>query len=980
MGGDHKFYYNFSTELPLSDWNVVKSAADSITLAAVTDLPAGAYVLLYPADDQRFPALLSVTVNGEPLAVRKREAVYIHSLYPRYGIEITLSEGKNTISAVLSAEPAAEPDKLPFFLQKDEADPAPYHAEPKLHHIPAQDYAAAGGALSLDGFTEGVGRSPTVGRFGYLKGDGLLDCAMPALGMVDKMFLCGQPKYQKPYRWSYTLLPEDMPLHGSLAPFDTGIGDDDISINHLSASWAAVHQGRRFACTYSLASPAILTEREDGCMRLGGLRYAGSYRSVLIPRADGVEECDLDTADIAGMAENWILLFNSSEFPDVPLMLVFDRNPASMTVTRDGHGRLRSIDFTGTPLMFSLTPFGIERFAPSAMPVPDAVRRARFWSRAVLAYPVRHKEYFRLDEAHKEVTIRQSFEYRTIRDAWGTQPLETAPFPPPTSICGTAQMGSCTDFEFPTKYGHLRGKLGSWSEYTIPMMPTERRFPLRSEGSKIPDLLADGMEKYRALVSAFSDEVKSYPYAGALLEPFALTSTMSLFMSDDDRAFLRDTLSQRLEACLNPDHDSDYVVINWGEMMRTNPEHDEVRRIYEDPARPRLRLRNWFTRIEPFTGQSFNICYLNVGMFSSGTIKTASPEEIRSLKLPLIENDWGVGLTFYYLYLASLAAGTFEPVRRHWQLLRSVYYYFELMHDFACMGTGYSDNAITWVEGANYGAFTSYIKMAEAVGDRDARDFGIYNAAKQFALRLAVIHASVDYFPRYFDVNPWYVAKFFHEELSPAHAFQNYPNLSHRDVRSDAVYNFTTEGLYPEAYAGLRQYGGALYDDLTLRLEEALLDGLTNSGFRWGLVQQFTALLIDRAHNPASSVQRFHELIEEGISRELLIREWRGIHIFSRALPKNYFLAQLLAWMEMREHKAWLTFWEETCIERAVFADNRACISFTYSGVGEMRIVLGVTEPPQKILLNGCEISGITPEPGLLELRPDCAGLLELIF
>ena len=131
------------------------------------------------------------------------------------------------------------------------------------------------------------------------------------------------------------------------------------------------------------------------------------------------------------------------------------------------------------------------------------------------------------------------YEYRYLEDAWGTEPLELAPFPPPLSICGTSECREVSDFEFPTKYGWLRGRIGSWSEYTLPFMPLERKFPLCSEHSAIPGLLRQGMEKYQDLVSRFGPEKVSYPYAGAILEPFAFASTLSFFMNENDREFLR---------------------------------------------------------------------------------------------------------------------------------------------------------------------------------------------------------------------------------------------------------------------------------------------------------------------------------------------------------------------------------------------------------------------------------------------------------
>ena len=984
MGGDHKFYYDFETEIKLENWDIVQLGSYQAILQCKITMEEGSYIFLAPclSDDERYlPHLKKLSVNGVSLPVRKSNAVYVHSSFARYGIDFRMKPGVNSFTAeiALPKNEKYDPSQLMFSLQKAENPPVPFTTTRKIHRIPATRFHRNRDDFDAASWKPGIGHKNGPGRFGFSKGDGLLDCAMPSLGIVDKMFLCGQEKYRKPYRWNYSLLPNGMELHGSYSPNDTGIEKDDIQVNSLSVRWSAEHNGKRFTCTYSLASPAILCEYEMGFMRLSNLRFAGNYQSILIPRRDGIEETALEEADISGMAENWILLFNSTEFPDCPLMLVFDRNPSCMNVKRDSSVRLESIEFPGCQRMLSLTPFGIERFDPGRMKVADAVRRCRFWSRALLAYPVRCREYFQLDEKREKVTVRQKFEYRYLEDAWGTEPLELAPFPPPLSICGTSECKDAADFEFPTKYGHLCGRIGCWSEYALPFMPLERKFPLRSEHSAIPELLSRGMEEYQRTASAFGPEKVSYPYAGAILEPYAFTSTMSFFMNEHDRDFLRRHLTECLPAALNAEARSDYTVIDWGEMMRDQPSHEDVLKIYRDPKKKHMTLHNWYDRVEPFTGAKFKICYLNVGFFSSGAIQTASQEEILNLKIPLIENDWGVGLTFYYLYLSALAVGTFEPIRKNWTLLKQVYSFFDLMHDWACMGTGYSDNGITWVEGANYGLFPAFIRMAEAAHDPEARDFGIYNAAKQLALRLAIMRSSQIYFPQYFETEPWYCAKHFHEEANPDKAFQNVPDLFEGRLRRDAVYNFTTEGLYPEAYSALREFGGDSYTAVMDRLEQALMNGLDNPGFRWGIVQQFSGLMIDHVLGQCPE-DRFRDLLETGLKKDLLMKAWRGIHIFSRILPENYLRCQLLAWLEMRKHKLWLEHWEEMQIDSALWTDGKAVIQFTSSGTGRMRMICGITASPLRIELDGQPVPYQELCPGKIEIQVEKGGSLLVIF
>ena len=368
MAGDHKFYYDFEKEIKLSSFEVQKKEENILELRTSVILSFGDYIFLAPADSDLYPTLRSLRVNGKRKSVTKNDAFYVDHEYPRFGKEITLLEGENEIVAELSMKEGQRIDNIPLRLLRTEFFASSVEVKSRLHSYPTFEYIYEESEILTERLAEGIGKETSPGRFGFTKGDGLLDCAMPALGVVDKMFLCGQPKYQKPNRWSYSLIPEGMSLHASFEPKDVGIEDDDITVNHLSVRWSAKHNGNNFTCTYSLASPAILTEYDRGEVHLG-LRYAGNYTSILIPRTDGILECPLDCADISSMAENWLLLFNSTEFPDVPLMLVFDRKPEKMAVKRDEVGRLLSVDFCGTPLVFTLTPFGIERFDPFKMPV-----------------------------------------------------------------------------------------------------------------------------------------------------------------------------------------------------------------------------------------------------------------------------------------------------------------------------------------------------------------------------------------------------------------------------------------------------------------------------------------------------------------------------------------------------------------------------------------------------------------------------------
>ena len=257
MAGDHKYYYDFSSEISLSIYNI-STDEKKARVFLCADVIRGNYILLCPADSSIYPTLLCVSINGITLKASKKEAVYVDHDYARFGVNIELHDGINEFFCDFDLNGKVDFDKIPFKLIEAEHIPLKKVIERKIHSLPKIQYPSFS-ELSLEGFTEGIGRVTSPGRFGFTKGDGLLDCAMPCLGVVDKMFLCGQPKYKKPYRWSYCLLPAGMPLHGSFEPKDVGIENDDIEVNHLSVRWSANYLGKKFTCSYSLASPAILT-------------------------------------------------------------------------------------------------------------------------------------------------------------------------------------------------------------------------------------------------------------------------------------------------------------------------------------------------------------------------------------------------------------------------------------------------------------------------------------------------------------------------------------------------------------------------------------------------------------------------------------------------------------------------------------------------------------------------------------------------
>ena len=208
MAGDHYFYHDFNSEIKLENWTVIQQESHRITLQCKITRPEGNYIFLAPcvAEDNLFqlPCVKSIAVNGNILPLRKDEAVYVHDLFARYGLEFRMLPGENqfTVELYLHEGVKYDPSKPLFALIPPEAPPAKFTVTREKHRIEAERYRRVRDDFDPAGWKNGIGHRKSPGRFGFSKGDGLLDCAMPALGIVDKMFLCGQEKYRKAYRWN----------------------------------------------------------------------------------------------------------------------------------------------------------------------------------------------------------------------------------------------------------------------------------------------------------------------------------------------------------------------------------------------------------------------------------------------------------------------------------------------------------------------------------------------------------------------------------------------------------------------------------------------------------------------------------------------------------------------------------------------------------------------------------------------------------
>ncbi len=146
--------------------------------------------------------------------------------------------------------------------------------------------------------------------------------------------------------------------------------------------------------------------------------------------------------DLQGRSENWIL-FHFSGAPgfdefDVPYLVVTQKKARSLAVSTAGiefdfggqpAGRIWLMPLYGQRLVTLLETQGWRDSLPNAV-----LQDVRFWSGALLAYPVTCREHYRVLGERNRVVIDEVFEYLETADQWGTQPIHIALAPPVVAL------------------------------------------------------------------------------------------------------------------------------------------------------------------------------------------------------------------------------------------------------------------------------------------------------------------------------------------------------------------------------------------------------------------------------------------------------------------------------------------------------------------------------------------------------------------
>lgn len=780
MSFDREYFVN-TREGFTSLWTLDGSTQDTAVFTRkYTVREAGEYYLQYYTDSFSEIELLSPETRYTPiLHGEDRELL------------VTLERGENTLTASVPIKDGAVPTLSTRLLGEDGRI---IRDDVISADVPCPDVHTLTEYEIPEGYTPAVGSAiRSYGRFGYAKGDGVLDYSMPAFGIVSRPYISGVPKYKKHAMWSFSLLPDGERESGRNMKVYKVPDNERIDVDWTHTTWRReLADGKYISYDYSTVCSSLLIETNLSYINMSRMAAIGAPTSatfsterngkcVFVTRTpdDGVL---YDSARDGELKKGFIILTRQNAFPEVPMLITLPRSPR--TVKRDAKGV--RIEFDGE-VGFALLTFlcGIELLDTEALTdewYEKAIMHAMTVHSLSLMRPVSCEEYFRI--FGDRMGIKNRFTYRELEDVFETPRLAAAPLPPPVMLealyGGAADADErAVDLALPTKYGPLYAVLNSTeSEYSLPI-PEYRENLVFSEKCK---------EEFAELLHSDFDEYISYhrdkgyiPNPGnySFLFQYAYPYKLFPYLRDEERERLEDIMREGLDAVTDPNHG------------------------YVGPAGRRCLC--WYKRTEPFTGISHLSTYLHI----TGISKYAhcDREIIENSENVFIEIDWGNAMSLYSTWLSALFTGSLDLVEKNFSIFRRAFDYYLVGMDFACMAVGYAECGVSWNDGTNFGGYLGFINIADALGRREDYELGLYAYAKLCCLRRAQLLSTQNYFCKYFGVEPWISAKFFHEETDGDCAFISYPaSLVSEGYRRQAIYNFTTEGHYREAFRMYAKY------------------------------------------------------------------------------------------------------------------------------------------------------------------------------
>lgn len=260
-----------------------------------------------------------------------------------------------------------------------------------------------------------------------------------------------------------------------------------------------VERPRTTVFTSPLSAAALLTAGDEELMMAGwdGRGVPGPTHVILpladgpkaLPAADGVL---YDAQRDGELSANWMLAWIAGQqgANERPILAVFENKPLRIALKAGQRGVDQlTVRFAQAGARTTVArPFRqADAWASGADVSPEVLAKVRFWSRAMLAIPVAFSEFSRQVEPWVlEVTDR--YHYLTLRDAWGTEPLKTAPVPPlyayalKTKLAGVAAPARAEPLGYAVdRWGEQLAVIGDEQvTYAVPLSKLRQNFGFTS--------------------------------------------------------------------------------------------------------------------------------------------------------------------------------------------------------------------------------------------------------------------------------------------------------------------------------------------------------------------------------------------------------------------------------------------------------------------------------------------------------------------
>jgi len=831
--------------------------------------------------------------------------------------------------------------------------------------------------LSPHGYRPGVGNSPVpAGRFGWIKGDGLLDCSMTGFGEISKNYIKHHAANSDVRGWQISCDP----------PYAKSETKGEIRADWTSVDWKREYIAEQdfysrkkgtkinFGVTYSLAMPGIILKTNDSAFRID-CTEARRFNYIALPLSEGVvtrkikPDEELYNLKTQGkLSDNWILLWGSEVFPDIPVLIILEKNPGKI-IPVSKYKRLTAIDICRTPvdssteyIIFS-TPFGIQTLDIAQTNSQDFIKkiipRCKFWSKTLLAYITGCQEAFRIDEKNNRISVIQNFTYRILRNEWNSQPLKIAPYPPVLSLVDMKTKlinlsPNAVDLECVTKYGPFKAVIGSdQCQYDIPLPPTTTRIPLKPlDDNQVSAKLAKGirMERYNPEM-AYSKGEWYWVRKGYWLKKTRRATTASSWFGQ--LPFLFPFMDQdMLQAFRMNSRDHLIDMLDDIEGFKTTNLYKAVKLDIGDaePSRPL-----WFKRKEPYTGSTY---LLNFRHSYKGDDPSNYPGTFT-------DQDWGNGRALYGIYLLAKYSDSWDVVRKNWPTVQGAYRFFEVFQDWALMSVGNSERGHTWCDTSCYGGYTSFMEMARELGKNENYQTGAYLFSRHCIMRLALFFSGT-YMNEFYDSKPWLVQHHFDEINGGRYDHMGKvpklePEATHllgddTIIRRNSLYSLTAEGINPEFCTMLFALIPEQTDEF-VKLYNQYYPEWPTSGIRQ----------LDKIHACSGRITAFVmfllELWDKNVKTEWIGKQLANSTInkissvISRRIKGSPELHYLQALIATRKDPIWLEDWNNTVINRAVYDRDNQTAEIGLTSKDTAVLQFGIRQIPQSVTFGNDQLA-----------------------